>query len=190
MYKFIPVVNHKVNQILAPVLKGIDRLGITPNQLSISGFVLGTVSVVFVLMQKINLAVIFLSLAMALDLLDGSLARYAKLESKLGERLELVFDRTNEIMWFLALVVVGLVSLKMAFLAVIAILLMTNLRHKSNFDPGFKRVILLFGYLLNNFELALEIIFLANLFGFVVSLLILDYQYQKKIDNKSVVICT
>lgn len=186
MYKSTSFINKKTNKVLLPLLKLLCSIGIIPNQISVVGFIIGTISVVFVLLQKIEIALILLLITLIFDGLDGALARYAKLESKLGKKLELIFDRTNEAMWFLALAIVSLVSLKIAVLAIVAILLMTTLRNKSNFDPGFKRTILFIGYFLNNFQLALEVIFLVNLFGFLISMLILDYKYQKQADVNNV----
>lgn len=186
MYKSDSFINKTSKKVLSPLLKLFSSVGFTPNQLSIIGFIIGTVSVVFVLLQKIEIALILLLITLIFDGLDGALARYAQLESGLGEKLELIFDRTNEAMWFLALAAVSLVSFKIAILAITAILLMSLLRKKTNFDPGFKRTILFIGYFLNNFQLALEAIFLVNLFGFVVNMLILDYKYQKQADIENV----
>jgi len=186
MYKSNSFINKKVNKLLSPLLKLLCSVGITPNQVSATGFIIGTISVIFVLLQKIEIALILLFISLIFDSIDGALARYTKSESRLGEKLELIFDRTNETMWFLALAMIDLVSLKIAILAIIAILLMSTLRNKSNFDPGFKRTILFIGYFINNFQLAIEVIFLVNLIGFVISMLILDYKYQKQADVKNV----
>jgi len=186
MYKSNSFINKTTKKVLSPLLRLFSSIGITPNQFSIVSFIIGTISVIFVLLQKIEIALILLFITLIFDCIDGALARYAKLESKLGEKLELVFDRTNEAMWFLALAAVNLVSFKIAILAIAAILLMSALRKKSNFDPGFKRTILFIGYFINNFQLALKVIFLVNLFGFVVNMLILDYKYQKQADIKKV----
>ena len=107
---------------------------------------------------------------------------FFKLESKLGEKLEFIFDTTNEAMWFLALAFIGLASFKIAILAIVAVVLSRVFRRQTKFDPGFKRTILLVGYFLNNFELALQIIFLVNLIAFVANLLILDHRHQKEIN--------
>lgn len=186
MYKSTSFINKKGNKALSHLLKLLHSVGIVPNQISIISFIVGTISVAFVLLQKIEMALFLLLIALIFDGLDGALARYAKLESKLGEKLELIFDRANEAMWFLALAVVNLTSFRIAILAIVAILLMSALRSKSNFDPGFKRTILFIGYFLNNFQLALEVIFLVNLSGFVASALILDYKYQKRADVENV----
>lgn len=186
MYKSTSSINKKANKVLSPLLRQLNSVGITPNQISIIGFIIGTISVVFVLLEKIEIALILLLITLIFDAIDGALARYAKLESKLGEKLELIFDRTNEAMWFLALAVINLVSFKIAILAIVAILLMSALRGQSNFDPGFKRTILFIGYFLNDLSLALKVIFLVNLFGFVISMLVLDYKYQKQVDAENV----
>lgn len=180
-------INRKVERFISPVLELLHKkCGLTPNAVSIIGFVVGTISVGFVLFKKIELALLLLLLTMIFDGLDGALARKFNLQTKLGEKFELFFDRINEMMWFLALAFIGLASFKIAILAIVAILLITSVREKSKFDPGFKRTVLFIGYLINNFEIALILIFLANLAGFIISLIIIDHKHQKVVDNNGI----
>ena len=180
-------INRKVERFISPVLELLHKkCGLTPNAISIIGFGIGTIAVGFVLFKKIELALLLLLLTMIFDGLDGSLARKFNLQTKLGEKFELFFDRINEIMWIFALAFIGLASFKIAILAILAILLVTSIRDKSKFDPGFKRTSLFIGYLIHNFEIALTLIFLANLAGFIISLMIIDYKHQKVADNNGV----
>lgn len=180
-------INRRVERFISPMLELLHKkCGLTPNAVSIIGFGIGTISVGFVLFKKIELALLLLLLTIIFDGLDGTLARKLNLQTKLGEKLELFFDRINEIMWFLALVFIGLASFKIAILAIVAILLITSVREKSKFDPGFKRTILFIGYLIHNFEIALALIFIANLAGFVASLVVIDYKHQKVADNNGI----
>lgn len=185
MFEFIPFLHKITEKILEPILRCLFlRLKITPNKMSVLSFLTGSLAVIFIFFKEIEIALVVLLLALIFDILDGALARYFKLESKLGKNLELIFDRTNETMLFLALAYIGLTDFKIAVLAIIAILLMTAVRDRSQFDPGLKRIMLFAGYFLNNFQIALTIVFFANLLGFIISLLLIDYQKQMKIDGE------
>lgn len=171
---------------LGPVLDVMHGpLRLTPNGISVLSFACGTAAVIAVLREQMTLAFALLAATLVLDVLDGALARRYKTSSQLGELLELVFDRVNEAMLLLALVIIGLAAFKTAALAITAILLTTSLRNKSNFDPGLKRVVLFLGYFANDYQLAVDLIFIANLSGFVISLIILDLQHQAHTDTAS-----
>jgi hypothetical protein len=114
------------------------------------------------------------------------------LQSKTGQLLEIIFDRLNELAMFLALAMTGYVSFTMVGLAFIAILLVTMIEPMSKFDPGFKRFMMYFGYLamvlfnIRGFALALQVVFFANLIGFVVGTIMVDYRFQRDIDEQAV----
>ena len=80
----------------------------------------------------------------------------------------------------------------MAILAFVAILLVTIIEPMSHFDPGFKRFMIYFGYLVTllfhvrGFEIALNVVFFANLIGFVVGTVMVDYRLQKTIDTQAI----
>ncbi|MEK9165799.1 MAG: CDP-alcohol phosphatidyltransferase family protein [Patescibacteria group bacterium] len=186
MFDFTPSVNQCTAKILSPVLKFLYlKCKLTPNRISILSFTIGSISVILILFKNLKLGLLFLLAALIFDVLDGAVARYFKLETKQGKILELIFDRTNEASLFLAIAYVNLVDFKTTILAIVAILLMTTIKDKSKFDPGCKRIMLFVGYLLHNFKLALEITFFVNLFSFILSMLIIEYKNQKKIDCQS-----
>ena len=62
----------------------------------------------------------------------------------------------------------------------------------TKFDPGFKRFILYFGYgagllwPIRGFEVALHVIFWANLAAFAVGTILADYRFQKEIDTQAI----
>jgi hypothetical protein len=80
----------------------------------------------------------------------------------------------------------------MAVLAFVAILLVTVLEPISKFDPGFKRFMIYFGYLasvlfaVDGFQIAMHVIFLANLTGFVVGTILVDYRFQAEVDRQAI----
>lgn len=179
MLKFSPNINKKIGDVLSPLVDFLHNdLGVTPNFVSGVSFFVGLIAVLFIWFHKLELGLVFVFLSLGLDGLDGPIARRFHYNLEFGEKLDTVIDRFLEIITFLSLSLAGYVDLKIVILSITAILLMTTLRGKSKFDPGFKRIVIFFGYF-TNFHLAFEIIFLVNIFGFVVNLLILDIRAQQ-----------
>lgn len=170
-----------------------ETLGLSPNQLSAIGFVVGILAAALVVGGFLVPGLIVLAVSQIIDGLDGGVARRYNLESPTGRLLEVIFDRLNELAIFLALAVAGLASYKMVGLAFIAILLVTMIEPMSKFDPGFKRFMIYFGYLITatfdirGFEIALHVIFFANLIGFVLGTIMVDYRLQRLIDTEEIV---
>lgn len=169
-----------------------ETLGLSPNQLSVIGLVAGMIAAALVAAGRLEAGLAALAFSQIVDGLDGGVARRYQLQSKQGERLEVIFDRLCELAFFLALAYVGLASLKMALLAFTAILLITWIEPKSKFDPGFKRFMMYFGYAamvvfqVRGFEIALHVVFFANLLGFVIGTVLVDYRFQRKIDREAI----
>jgi len=169
-----------------------ERAGLSPNKVSVIGLVIGLIAAVVVAGGFIVAGLLLMALAQIVDALDGGIARKYHLESARGALVEAVFDRISELAMFAALVAAGEVSAKMAALAFAAILLVTFLEPKSKFDPGFKRFMLYFGWLagmlfpVRGFELAMQVIFLANLTVFAVGTVMVEYRLQKALDLEAI----
>ena len=181
------------DRILNPLIElAHDRLGLSPNQVSTSGFAVGLLAAISVALGRIDLGMLVMALSQIIDGLDGGIARRYTLGSPRGATLEVVYDRLNELTMFLALVVAGKASLRMALLAYSAILILTAVERKSHFDPGAKRFMLYFGWLAERlfavpgFELALHVVFFANLAGAAVGMVIAEYRLQKQIDAQAI----
>ena len=169
-----------------------ETLGLSPNQISTVGFVIGVAAAALVALGYLVPGLIVLAVSQIVDGLDGGVARHYNLQSEKGRLLEIVYDRLNELAIFLALAVTGVVSFTMVGLAFIAILLVTMIEPMSKFDPGFKRFMVYFGYLatvllhIRGFALALQVVFFANLIGFVVGTIMVDYRFQRDIDAQEI----
>lgn len=169
-----------------------ETLGFSPNQISTIGFVVGMIAALLVVIGYLVPGLIVLAVSQIIDGLDGGVARRYNLQSKKGQMFEIIYDRLNELAIFLALVYIGEVSFMMAVLAFVAILLVTIIEPMSKFDPGFKRFMIYFGYLatilfhFRGFEVAMHVIFFANLTGFCVGTIIVDYRFQQEIDNQAI----
>jgi len=66
-------------------------------------------------------------------------------------------------------------------LALAAILLMTSIADRSGLDPGVKRFALYFGIWVP-YPVLFQIVFVVNLAAYVVGLLLIDLQFQRRMD--------
>jgi len=169
-----------------------EKLGLSPNNISVIGFAVGIIAATVVALGYLVAGLILLAVSQVIDGVDGGVARQYALISERGKTLEIVFDRLSELAIFLALVSVGLVSFRMAILAFVAILLVTIVEPMSGFDPGFKRFMMYFGYLgtvlfgVQGFEIAMRVVFWANLSAFVVGTIMVDYRLQREVDTQAI----
>jgi CDP-diacylglycerol--glycerol-3-phosphate 3-phosphatidyltransferase len=98
-----PATRERVRGFATPVATALGRLGLTPNALTLIGFV-GTCVAAFAAASQWWLAAGILVLAFGVfDLFDGTLARATGQASKLGAFLDSTFDRAGE-----ALVYIGI----------------------------------------------------------------------------------
>jgi CDP-diacylglycerol--glycerol-3-phosphate 3-phosphatidyltransferase len=91
--------------LLEPLARLINRTGISPNLLTVMGFVL-TVGVAYVLATgHLQIGGMLLAVAGLFDALDGTLARLAGRRSRFGAFLDSTVDRFSEAVIFLGLLV-------------------------------------------------------------------------------------
>jgi phosphatidylglycerophosphate synthase len=171
-----------------------ETLGLSPNQISAIGFVVGIVAAVVVASGRLIDGLLLLAFSQIIDGIDGGVARRYNLQSPLGQKLEVIFDRTNELAIFLALAFIGEITVAIAMLAFTAILLVTVIEPLSKFDPGFKRFMIYFGYLatilfqVRGFQIALNVVFFANLLAFAIGTIMVDYRFQKQVDIQAILL--
>lgn len=91
--------------ILEPVARFVSRTGISPNVITVIGFLL-TVGVAYVLsLGRLQLGGVLILAAAAFDALDGSLARLVGRTSRFGAFLDSTLDRFSEAVIYLGLFV-------------------------------------------------------------------------------------
>jgi len=179
MYVIFPNVKTKYDQFMQPISHFFHiKLKMNPNQVSVFGFLLGLVSVGLILLSYWQIGIVMMMISLFVDGIDGNIARVYGLESKTGEKLELIFDRTLEALIFLALAIYFEINYLLVFLAIYSILLMTSVRDKTKFDPGLKRIALLFCIAIS-FELIFTLVFFVHIGSFILQLCILDYKNQE-----------
>lgn len=94
----------RVRDLATPIATALGRLGLSPNALTIIGF-LGTCAAGLAAANQAWLAAGILVIAFGLfDLFDGALARATGRASRLGAFLDSTFDRAGEVIVYLGIV--------------------------------------------------------------------------------------
>jgi CDP-diacylglycerol--glycerol-3-phosphate 3-phosphatidyltransferase len=98
-----PGTRQRVRDLATPVARGLGRLGLTPNALTIIGF-LGTCIAAWAAASQLWLLAGVLVLAFGIfDLFDGTLARATGRATKLGAFLDSTFDRAGEAITYIGI---------------------------------------------------------------------------------------
>jgi len=91
--------------LVEPIARFLHRLGVTPNQLTVLGFLLSLVNAWLLATGRLPLAGALILTFSALDALDGALARQTGQVSQFGAFLDSVLDRFSEAAIFFGLLV-------------------------------------------------------------------------------------
>lgn len=182
MFEFAPVLGKTLDRVLRPGLRFLHLgLGLSPSQVTWAAFGASVIAAGLIADGRLVPGLLMMALGQVLDGLDGGIAREFGLGSEAGQRLDTRLDRASEVVLFLGFVVAGLVTFKLAALALTAIFLLTTIADQSKVDPGFKRFPLYFGVWLP-YPWIFTAVFFANLAAFVVGLLVCDIRFQRKMD--------
>ena len=83
-------------RLIEPVVRGLARLGVTPNALTVAGFLGNVLAAALVVQGSLVAAGIVVLLASGLDMLDGALARATGQVTPFGGVFDSVLDRLSE----------------------------------------------------------------------------------------------
>ncbi len=177
-----PPLKRIADRIVRPLVRLLhEGLGLSPAQITWASFWASAAAAGAIAAGRVPLGLALMAAGQVLDGIDGAVARSYELSSDQGHRLDTLLDRASESLIFLAFAVAGLVPTMHALLAITAVLLLTTVCDRSGLDPGFKRVVLYFGTWVP-WPTLFTIIFGVNLAAYVIGLLIIDCQFQNRMD--------
>ncbi len=101
-----------------PVVKLLNKIGITPNILTVTGLILVGISSFFILKGNFFVGALFLIAGNLCDAIDGVLARRFNKSSTFGAFLDSVIDRISD---FLPLIAIGIFYIKNDYMLILSI---------------------------------------------------------------------
>lgn len=188
MYEYAPSLQKTYTKIFQGSAKfAHETLHLTPNQISVVAFLVSLIGLAYFYFHFALVAVILTLIALLLDGLDGTMARTYNMKTRLGFIFETVFDGTHEILLYPVLALAGYVHWYLAITAVIIFLVLRIWKYKNQniFDAGFKRVGVVFGYILG-FEFVLAITLTWTIFAIFVNIFkMIDTRLAKREEAKA-----
>ena len=91
-------------RIIQPIARLLTRLGLTPNSVTVLGFLLSAAVALVVATGRLTLAGLLLIATLAFDAVDGTMARAQGTTSRFGAFLDSTLDRWTELFLYGALV--------------------------------------------------------------------------------------
>ncbi len=91
-----PETRARVRGLMTPIAVGLGRLGLSPNALTVIGFLIACVAAIAAGLQSWIVAGVLVVFGGVFDLFDGALARATGKVSKLGAFMDSTFDRWGE----------------------------------------------------------------------------------------------
>jgi len=105
-----PATRQRVRDLATPVARGLGRLGLTPNALTLIGF-LGTCVAAWAASNRLwQVAGVLVLVFGVFDLFDGALARATGKATKFGAFLDSTFDRAGEAVVYIGIAAGSLVG--------------------------------------------------------------------------------
>ncbi|MEM3566461.1 MAG: archaetidylinositol phosphate synthase [Candidatus Bathyarchaeia archaeon] len=125
----------KVQSVIKTQAQIANRLGLTPNTISVIGIILALFSAIAYTIGRqavtLTLAVILLLLSGYCDMLDGALARLCEKETPFGGFLDSLLDRYADSAVYVGIILGGLCSASWGLIALIGSLLVSYSRARA-----------------------------------------------------------
>lgn len=96
----ISQIREPLSKIVQPLIIFFAKLGIHPTIFTIIGVILSAAAGYFIAVNNFLSAFIILWFAGAMDFIDGGVARYNKVDSKLGSFIDSIADRVSDLVIF------------------------------------------------------------------------------------------
>jgi|TARA_A100001037_G_C15136333_1_gene631357 phosphatidylglycerophosphate synthase len=175
--------NNILDKIETPIVTFLHKLKISPNLLSVFGLILGIIAAVFIALDDLILAALFLVIGAIADLFDGSLARKFNKETDFGAFLDSVIDRVQELSIFIGAtyLLISKENYEWAILPVLTLGLSFLVSYSRARGEGLgiqtkdsgivtrpeRLLILIIGLITNQFIIAMMIVSLTSLISFI-----------------------
>ena len=175
--------NNILDKIETPIVTFLHKLKISPNLLSVFGLILGIIAAVFIALDDLILAALFLLIGAISDLFDGSLARKFNKETNFGAFLDSVIDRVQELSIFIGAtyLLISKENYEWAILPVLTLGLSFLVSYSRARGEGLgiqtkdsgivtrpeRLLILIIGLITNQFIIAMMIVSLTSLISFI-----------------------
>ena len=175
--------NNILDKIETPIVTFLHKLKISPNLLSVFGLILGIIAAVFIALDDLILAALFLVIGAIADLFDGSLARKFNKETNFGAFLDSVIDRVQELSIFIGAtyLLISKENYEWAILPVLTLGLSFLVSYSRARGEGLgiqtkdsgivtrpeRLLIVIIGLITNQFIIAMMIVSLTSLISFI-----------------------
>ena len=175
--------NNILDKIETPIVTFLHKLKISPNLLSVFCLILGIIAAVFIALDYLILAALFLVIGAIADLFDGSLARKFNKETNFGAFLDSVIDRVQELSIFIGAtyLLISKENYEWAILPVLTLGLSFLVSYSRARGEGLgiqtkdsgivtrpeRLLILIIGLITNQFIIAMMIVSLTSLISFI-----------------------
>ncbi|MGQ9759410.1 MAG: archaetidylinositol phosphate synthase [Candidatus Methanomethylicaceae archaeon] len=127
-------VKERFNAILNPIAASLVTLGLSPNHLTLIGFIISITSAYAFFVANAPIGGALLLLAGIFDTLDGAVARITKRVTKWGGILDSVLDRYSDIIILSGIILGGLCDLFWGLLSIMGSFMVSYIRARGELE--------------------------------------------------------
>jgi len=124
----------KVSAVLKPLFSALASAGISPNEITIIGFLVSILSSYFFYVSQPVYGGIILLLSGFFDILDGGVAKISGKVTKFGAVLDSTLDRYSDLIVIGAIVIAGLCNPIWGIIAIIGSVMVSYVRAKGELE--------------------------------------------------------